>query len=554
MPLLDVETEVLGVPRRERRRIARAQEDTADPADAFHVGAFVPWPTGAALPLPPRHEPRPRGRGALHRQARVRPRRAPRPHRRGAHLLRAGRRLERARRAGLQAAADRAREGRGQRRRPAGPVADAARRPPRVRARRGRVRGGASRAPSRTSCASRSTAGGARSSPRTPATGSSSTRRASGSTTCSRRATELRLSELHLKADDPAAKAKALAQILDAERDGASVEVGETVVRFVAAARRAGRSSSASCSSSRRADRLGRVAERGGRSVRRGRRLARRPADAVVETAARRRRSRPARTGFGAFAALHPLGDGRFLAASTDGVGTKLMLARQRGALRACGADLAAHCINDVLDLRRRAAHAARLRRRERDRARGGRGARRGRRRGLPHGRRRARRRRDGRAARASTATASSTSPARASASSTEPLDGSAIEAGDVVIGFPSAGVHANGFTLVRRVLEEEDYDGPDLLAPTRLYLDVARSLARPGARVRARHRRRHPRQPRARPPAAAAAPRSTGTRGSARPSSTGSPATSTRRSCGASSTSASAGARSCAKPSPASS
>jgi phosphoribosylformylglycinamidine cyclo-ligase len=37
--------------------------------------------------------------------------------------------------------------------------------------------------------------------------------------------------------------------------------------------------------------------------------------------------------------------------------------------------------------------------------------------------------------------------------------------------------VHANGFTLVRRVLEEEDYDGDDLLAPTRLYLDVARAL-----------------------------------------------------------------------------
>jgi phosphoribosylformylglycinamidine cyclo-ligase len=45
------------------------------------------------------------------------------------------------------------------------------------------------------------------------------------------------------------------------------------------------------------------------------------------------------------------------------------------------------------------------------------------------------------------------------------------------VIGFASAGVHANGFTLVRRVLEEDDYDGPDLLAPTRLYLDDVRSL-----------------------------------------------------------------------------
>jgi phosphoribosylformylglycinamidine cyclo-ligase len=59
----------------------------------------------------------------------------------------------------------------------------------------------------------------------------------------------------------------------------------------------------------------------------------------------------------------------------------------------------------------------------------------------------------------------------------TDVIDGSTVEAGDVVIGFASDGVHANGFTLVRRVLAEEDYDGDDLLAPTRLYLDVARAL-----------------------------------------------------------------------------
>jgi hypothetical protein len=46
-------------------------------------------------------------------------------------------------------------------------------------------------------------------------------------------ADELQLSELHLKADDPTGKAKALARILDVERDGASIEVGDTVVRFV---------------------------------------------------------------------------------------------------------------------------------------------------------------------------------------------------------------------------------------------------------------------------------------------------------------------------------
>jgi phosphoribosylformylglycinamidine cyclo-ligase len=39
--------------------------------------------------------------------------------------------------------------------------------------------------------------------------------------------------------------------------------------------------------------------------------------------------------------------------------------------------------------------------------------------------------------------------------------------------------VHANGFSLVRRVLELEDYDGGDLLAPTRLYLDEVRALRR---------------------------------------------------------------------------
>ena len=58
-----------------------------------------------------------------------------------------------------------------------------------------------------------------------------------------------------------------------------------------------------------------------------------------------------------------------------------------------------------------------------------------------------------------------------------ELVDGSSVEAGDFVVGFASAGVHANGFTLVRRILELEDYDGPDLLAPTRLYLAETRAL-----------------------------------------------------------------------------
>ena len=45
----------------------------------------------------------------------------------------------------------------------------------------------------------------------------------------------LSLSELHLKADDPDAKASAIADILGVERDGHDVEVGDTLVRFLPA-------------------------------------------------------------------------------------------------------------------------------------------------------------------------------------------------------------------------------------------------------------------------------------------------------------------------------
>jgi catechol 2,3-dioxygenase-like lactoylglutathione lyase family enzyme len=43
----------------------------------------------------------------------------------------------------------------------------------------------------------------------------------------------LRLSELHLRADDPEEKARALAELLDCARDGADVQVGDTLVRFI---------------------------------------------------------------------------------------------------------------------------------------------------------------------------------------------------------------------------------------------------------------------------------------------------------------------------------
>jgi phosphoribosylformylglycinamidine cyclo-ligase len=183
-------------------------------------------------------------------------------------------------------------------------------------------------------------------------------------------------------------------------------------------------------------------------------------------------------TGFGAFAALHPLDEQRLLAASTDSIGTKPMVARPRGLLRNCGADMAAHCINDVItcgadplvlldyvasarieleEVAELVEGAAEVCSAAGVALIGGETAE------MPDVYR------DGELDFAATCVGI--------VERDRLIDGSAIAAGDLVLGFPSAGVHANGFTLVRRVLEDEDYDGDDLLAPTRLYLDVARRL-----------------------------------------------------------------------------
>jgi len=183
-------------------------------------------------------------------------------------------------------------------------------------------------------------------------------------------------------------------------------------------------------------------------------------------------------SGFGAFAGVHPLDDRRLLAASTDSVGTKLIVARERSALRNCGADLAAHCINDVItcgaeplllldyvaanriDLEQvaelvdgaaevcRAAGCALV---------GGETAE------LPG------------VYREEELDFAGTCVGVVELEAL--IDGSRVSEGDAIVGLPSAGVHANGFTLVRRILEQDDYDGRDLLAPTRLYLDDVRRL-----------------------------------------------------------------------------
>ena len=189
---------------------------------------------------------------------------------------------------------------------------------------------------------------------------------------------------------------------------------------------------------------------------------------------------------FGSFAGLFAIDDDRLLAASTDSVGSKLVLGRRAGKLRWCGADLAAHCINDVLTTGARplflldyvAANTidpqqvAELVEGAADVC------------------------REAGCAIIGGETAELPGIYReeeidfcgtcVGAVDRERLvDGSRVESGDVVLGFPSAGIHANGFSLVRRLVGEGDFDAELLLPPTRLYVGPVREL-RARADVRA--------------------------------------------------------------------
>jgi phosphoribosylformylglycinamidine cyclo-ligase len=183
-------------------------------------------------------------------------------------------------------------------------------------------------------------------------------------------------------------------------------------------------------------------------------------------------------TGFGAFAGLFPLDERRLLAASTDSVGSKLVLSRRAGRLHDAGRDLAAHCIGDVITtgaeplffLDYVAAHelhleqvaelvegAAEVCREAGCALIGGETAE------LPGIYRR-----------------EELDFAGTCVGIVERdllIDGSRCERGDVVLGLPSSGLHTNGFSLVRALVGDGEFDADLLLAPHRLYLGEVRAL-----------------------------------------------------------------------------
>jgi phosphoribosylformylglycinamidine cyclo-ligase len=199
-------------------------------------------------------------------------------------------------------------------------------------------------------------------------------------------------------------------------------------------------------------------------------------AEAIVE----RLRAAVASTGgqVGGFAGLYPLDGERLLAATTDGVGTKLILSRRAGRLYDAGRDLAAHCIDDVLttgaeplffldyvasdsldleEVAQLVEGAAAVCREAGCAILGGETAE------LPGIYR------EGELDFAGTCVGL--------VRRADLIDGSRCAPGDVVLGLPSSGLHTNGFTLIRRLVAEDDFDADLLLAPHRLYVEEVREL-----------------------------------------------------------------------------
>lgn len=188
-------------------------------------------------------------------------------------------------------------------------------------------------------------------------------------------------------------------------------------------------------------------------------------------------------SGVGGFAALYRQDSDRLLAASTDGVGTKLKLAIELGRHDTVGIDLVAMCVNDLLCCGARpmffldyfatgklelGVGEAVLK-------------------GIVDGCK------QGRLALIGGETAEMPGMyaegdydlAGFSVGEVRPgelLDGSQVKVGDTLIGIASTGFHSNGYSLVRKILdtfpaEERKRLAGEVLMPTRIYVDLILGL-----------------------------------------------------------------------------
>jgi phosphoribosylformylglycinamidine cyclo-ligase len=205
--------------------------------------------------------------------------------------------------------------------------------------------------------------------------------------------------------------------------------------------------------------------------------------------------------GVGGFAGLFEISDGRYLAAATDGVGTKLEIARRTGRLDTVGIDLVAMCVDDVvctgaeplffLDYLAVGSVVP-----ERVAAIVG---------GVAEGCRLAR------CALLGGETAEHPGVMDADGfdlagfcvgvvAEEDRIGPHRVEEGDVLIALPSSGLHANGFSLVRRAMDEGDVGlervvppltrplADELLEPTRIYAPQVLDLVRAGLLHAAAH------------------------------------------------------------------
>ena len=184
-------------------------------------------------------------------------------------------------------------------------------------------------------------------------------------------------------------------------------------------------------------------------------------------------------SGVGGFACLYDVDGERLLAAGTDGVGTKLMVAQRLGIHNTIGIDLVAMCINDILCTGARGLFfmdylaTGKLDVNVSDQIVAG----------IVEGCLQAKVALIG----GETAEMPGMYPegkydvagfAVGEVMRSDVLDGSKIKAGDSIVGIASAGIHSNGLSLARRLGKEDDEAyWKALLTPTKIYTREVEAL-----------------------------------------------------------------------------